>query len=308
VQAKTFPKYLLLLIVSAALSTLTVVFGAAPMRVSRQVFGRLAFWVGHLLVALALMFVPDMSAYALVFLSLTVLVGVYGEVEECGSSIFVSGATALLASMGSVALAASSWFYLAKSNIIIHLSPSIQPQQLMQMIKAQMVPIAERLGSLNSQIQVDADALIQQLPSGIVILMLSALLIALVWERRFYSWFKLPRVVAISELLAFRVPDLTVWVAMLVILGAFVHHGIGWLEIVSVNFLNVFVIIYFFQGLAVVSSVFKVFRVHPLWQGFWYLLIVLQLFLLVSLVGFADYWVEFRQRFSPKPAQTNRSI
>jgi hypothetical protein len=93
-----------------------------------------------------------------------------------------------------------------------------------------------------------------------------------------------------------------------VILGAFLKHGKEPLEIASVNALNVLIVLYFFQGLAVISNVFRSFKVAPFWQAIWYTLFVLQLFLMVSLLGFVDYWLEFRVRLARDTAETNRGF
>jgi hypothetical protein len=294
VQAKSFLKFLLLIALATVLSSLTVVFGSVPMRVCRRTFGRLAFWFGHLLAAGA-MLAAGLDALALAFFATAVLTGVFSEIEEHGGSLFTASATSLLATAGAGALAFGGWLHITKTNFA-------------EMAKTQLAPLTERLAELNPQVQLDVDTILRQLPSGLAIMAMISLVVALVWERRVCSWFKLNRPAPILDLSSFRVPDLTVWLAMIVILGAFLHHGIAWLETASVNALNILVVVYFFQGLAVVARAFRVFRVSPIWQAIWYVVIVLQLFLLVSFVGFADYWLEFRERLTRKPAESNKGI
>lgn len=295
-HSKSIFKYLALIGLAAALSVLTVIFGAAPMRVLWRSYGRVWFWVGHVAVSAA-MFAAGLTGYALVFLALSLLVGVYSEVEEHGSSVFNSGAIAILATLGTGAVAMGAWLYKAKANLLSE-------------VKAHVAPLVEQMAAVNPGMQVSTDTLIRQLPSGVMIVLTMSLAIALVWERRILTWFRLPQggVLLRDRLVGFKVPDLTVWLVMLAILGAFLQHGQAWLETLSVNALYVFVVLYFFQGLAVVAHAFRVFKVSPAWQGIWYVLIVLQLFLLTSFLGFADYWLDFRERLSRKPAETNKGF
>jgi uncharacterized protein YybS (DUF2232 family) len=106
----------------------------------------------------------------------------------------------------------------------------------------------------------------------------------------------------------FRAPDACVWMMIVAILGAFLKHDFSEIKVVSTNLLNVLVVVYFFQGLAIVSYVFEALKVSPLWRGIWYLLILVQLFLMVSLVGFVDFWLEFRERLSRKSTQENKGF
>lgn len=291
-------KYIVLLGLSAALSSLTVVLGAIPMRAIRVSYGRIPFWLGHIAVAtllLALGFKP----YSLLVSVLTVLVGVYSEVEEHGSSVFHSGMIALLAAVGSSAFAVGLNLYWTKANLLGE-------------VRSQIKPLVDKLTEMNPQAQVSLDTIVHQLPSALLITMVVAIGVALIWERRLLSLFHLPNRGAFSltrdRLLEFRVPDLVIWMTMLSLLGAFVQHGNEWVEIVSVNLINVFVVFYFFQGLSIVAYGFQRFKVGTFWQTFWYLMIVIQLFLIVSMLGFADFWLGFRDRLSRKPAETNKSF
>lgn len=295
--SKSSFKFILLMGLAIALSATTVVFGAAPMRIVRRSHGRAAFWLGHMVVVGAFA-ATGLVSYAAVFAALAVLVGVYSEAEDHGSSAFHSAAVAILATIGASALAVGTWLFQTKANFLGE-------------VKAQIVPLVEQMSAVNQGIQLNVDTVIQQLPSGILIVLMGSLAIALMWERRLLRWFQQPQQAGgwtTERLSAFRVPDLTVWLVMVAILGAFLQHGNRWLETVSINAINVFVVIYFFQGLAVVSEAFQAFKVSPFWQGIWYVIIVLQLFLLVSFLGFIDYWLDFRERLSRKPAETNKSF
>lgn len=288
-------KFLLLLALSAVLSW-TIVFGALPMRVTWRSFGRVPYWIGHLAVAAGLA-VGGLASFALAFFALTVLVGIYSDVEDHGSTVFTAGFVGIIAAIGSSALGIGAWLHFTKANLLAEL-------------KAYLVPWVERMESMNPGTNLEVDTILQQLPSVAVMMLMVAIAFALIWERRWLAWFRLPQsgLLLSSRLMGFRVSDLTVWIVMLAILGAGLNHGHKWLEVLSINAINVFLLLYFFQGLAVVTAAFQTFKVSPFWQGIWYVLIVLQLFLLVSFLGFADYWLDFRERMSRKPAETNKSF
>lgn len=290
-------KYILLLGLSALLSSLTIVFGAVPMRMVRRSFGRWPYWLGHAAVVAA-MFALGFSAFSLLVLALVFMTGAYTEVEEHGGAVFASGLGGVLAGLGAGAVALGAKLYVHKA-------------ALLNELRAQIAPLVDRMAQLNPKAQITIDTVLQQLPSGFVITLMIALSFALIWERRLLTWSKLQEQkegVHTVGLRSFQVPGATVWLSMLAILGAFLQHGNHVLEMVSVNLLNILAVLYFFQGLAVVATAFEVFKVGRVWQTLWYIMIVLQLFLLVSLLGFADYWVEFRQRLSRKPTEAKNSF
>jgi hypothetical protein len=77
-------------------------------------------------------------------------------------------------------------------------------------------------------------------------------------------------------------------------------------NLLAINVFNVLVILFFLQGLAVVEQLFQLLRAGRILRWVSYCIVVLQLFLFVSVVGFVDYWLDFRKRFSKfKPAETN---
>ena len=296
-RLKAFLKFCVLIASAVLLSMTTFVFGAMPMRAVRLAFGRLPFWAGFALASASLA-VAGLPAYALLVFSLVVLVGVYTDVEEHGGSVFISGFTGVLTAVGTTALCGGLWLHRAK----IHLLDEVR--SLLTQFEAATV-------NANSTFTINADTFIQQLPSAAVIALLVALGIALIGETKLLSWVGYPKVqspASDQRLSMFRIPDVFVWVAIAAIFGSFVKHGQAQVELVSLNVLNVLVVMFFFQGIAIVSQAFRTFKVSPFWRGLWYVVLVFQLFFLVSLVGFADFWVEFRERLARKPAATNKSF
>lgn len=299
---KSILKYALLVLLANALSVLTFVFGALPMKVIRRVYGRVIYWLGFSIAVSVLGFSGNISS-AVIVGSLAIMVGLYSEIEDHGGEVFTAGFVGLLATVGAIVTGYGAWFYLGKG----HLTNAISEQ---------VSQIVTRMNEMNPNLTVNSDAILQQLPSIAIIGFLLAMAIALIGETKLLMWLgaRGPYLHEVhadlrKRLSAFRVPDALVWVAIAGIFGAFYRHGNALAETVSINALNVLAVLYFFQGMAVIAYAFKVFRVSSFWRSLWYLILVLQLFLVVSLIGFVDFWVEFRERLSPrKPAATNKGF
>ncbi len=304
-------KYISLLAASLLLSMTTVVLGALPMRVMRRLHGRLPYWIGFTLSSAALA-AAGLSAYGLLVFAMAVAVGIYTEIEEHGGSVFTSAAVAILAAMGTTSLGVGAWVYRLNGH-------------LLEEARNQVAPLVERLSAMNAGATVSVESLIQQLPSGVMIGFMIALAIAVIGEARVMSWFSHQKLDEKTEILGdsdrvvvredgetklsdFRVPDSLTWLVILAIFGSFFQHGIEFVEAVSLNILNVLIVVYFFQGLAVVSQVFRVYKISPFWQSLWYIVLVLQLFIVVSFLGLADYWLEFRERLARKTTETNKNF
>ncbi len=293
---KAILKFSFLVGLALALSMTTFVLGALPMRAARLAYGRLAFWMGFgaSSAALAALGLPS---YGLTVFALVVIVGVYTDIEEHGGSIFTSALVAVLTAIGTTALCGGLWLHHAK----VHLVDEVHTQ---------VATMVDHLTAMNVNASINVDSIMQQLPSMIVIGVIIALALSLIGERRALRWLGVSRRYPehAASRSSFRVPDVLIWLTIAAIFGAFFRHGNEAIEIFSINALNVFVVIFFFQGLAIVARAFRAFKVAPFWQGLWYIVLVLQLFLLVSLVGFADFWLEFRERLTRKPATTNKGF
>lgn len=297
---KPFSKYILLILLATVLAVTTFVFGALPMRVLRRGYGRTPFWMG-LMIASLLVGVFVSLSYGLLILALTVAVGVFAEIEDHGGEVFTSGFAATMAAIGLSVLAVGMWIHQTKGH-------------LLEDVRSELVPLVDKIATMNSSAVVSVDSVIQQLPSGLVIGVIIAIAISLIAEARMMAWFGLvvqKRPAGAPESLrlsSFRVPDVFIWLSIVAIFGAFFRHGNELAEAVSINTLNVLVVSYFFQGLAVASRAFRVYKISAFWRSLWYVVLVLQLFLLVSLVGFVDFWLDFRERLARKPAEPNKGF
>ena len=169
--------------------------------------------------------------------------------------------------------------------------------------------LVEHLHSIDPTLEVTEDIIARQLPSAAVILLASSLALALIFEKRLMRWWKIDHLNMFRQRVGtYKVPDFFVWAFITSLIGAFLIKGQPIVETVSLNVLNLLVVVYFFQGLAIAASFFEAQRLSFFWRGFWFVLLVFQLFFLVSLVGLADYWLNFRERFSKKAKQINKFI
>jgi hypothetical protein len=149
------------------------------------------------------------------------------------------------------------------------------------------------------------------LPSVILMLWLGALYVGIVLESRLVApedagkTATVPMRRALREL---RLPDAVVWILIAALLGAFGGWGGPVVEAVSANALNVCFVLFFFQGIAVVSRLFERLRLSAFWQTLFMALVVVYLFLFVSLLGLTDYWFDFRSRLAKRTEEINREI
>ncbi len=280
-------KYFLLLTTSALMTLLTIVLGALPLRLLRVNYSAALYWAGCIAIAGALLASGQILMSA-AFATLTLLIGIYSEAEKQYSDTFVAGSVAVLATSGLVTAAVAIWSDVTKTNLI-------------QAVKQVAEAITARALEMNPQLEVKADVLAWQAPSFVVVVMILALGIALMWERRGRRWFGLKEAVTKPKsLLAFHVPAPLVWVAIASAAAAFIQHDTNWAQVLGLNILNIVVAIYFLQGMAVIGNVFQTFKVSPFWQTLWYIMLFLQLFPIVAFVGFVDFWFEFRERLKKK--------
>jgi hypothetical protein len=158
--------------------------------------------------------------------------------------------------------------------------------------------ITDNVLAMNPGLQLDAGLLVQLIPSAVVILLVVALGVGLIFERRVFSWLNLPRerVASQLKLLEFRIPDFVIWIAMIAFLLTMENFNVKALEILGMNIVNVVTFLYFFQGLAILEVSLRSFKAGALVRAAIYIILVGQLFPVVSAVGLIDYWVDFRKR------------
>ena len=99
---------------------------------------------------------------------------------------------------------------------------------------------------------------------------------------------------AISDFKMFRNPELLVW--LLILAGFALLLPVSLITTPALNILLIITMMYFFQGMAVVSSFISMYSVPAFVRIFLYVMLIIQPYLLafVAGVGLFDLWVDFR--------------
>jgi len=100
---------------------------------------------------------------------------------------------------------------------------------------------------------------------------------------------------SIEHLNQYRTPEFLVWVV--IVLGLTLMLPVQPLKIIGINCLLVLMLVYFFQGIAVVSFFFQKKKTPLALKVFCYSLIAVQLYVLILVIGlgFFDNWINFRK-------------
>ncbi len=278
-------KFLTIFSISVMLSLLTVVFGTPLMRVLRVTYGALAYWLLGAGVML-LFWLIDAPVLSVFVGSIWMTLGIYMELERKGLRWAVSASIGIIA--GSLFFTGASLISLERLGVRSFAAAEAFVKQF----------ITGKVLAMNPDLQLDAGLLIQLIPSAVVTILVVALGIGLIFERRVFSWLNLPRERMASQLklLEFRVPDFMIWVAMGAFLLTMENFNVKALEVLGMNVVNVVTVLYFFQGVAILEVSLRSFKAGALVRAAIYIIMVGQLFPVVSAVGLIDYWVDFRKR------------
>ncbi|UYL10523.1 YybS family protein [Bdellovibrio sp. SKB1291214] len=277
-------KFITVSSLSILLSMMTVVFGAPLLRVLRQAYGPWAFWILGLLVTGAA-WLLNAQPLAMFIGSVWMTLGAYNELEQKGLGWWLSGILSVLLGTGAASISLYGAFKVNGINTYAEVQKLVEQ-------------FTEQVQKMNPAVKLDASVLMQQIPSAIAITLILALGVGLIFERRVFSWLNLPREKIASQLklLEYRVPDVFIWVAMTAFLLTMVSFGGKAIAILAVNIVNVALVLYFFQGLAVLEVFLNSIRAGTVTRVLVYIILVGQLVLILSIVGLIDYWLDFRSR------------
>ena len=284
----SWPRFFLVLASATILTSLFLFLGTPLLRALRNVYGSWKYWIsGVLITAAMLVAFPGAVIYAFLLLSLWVTIGLYQEFEERGHGTFWAACLSVLLGSSLVILGPSIVAHTLKLDLSTLLKESFE--QLLQQLSS---------GRSLKELGISAEGIVGQLPSMLIVVHVMSLAFALMLDRRMAQLFGLryEKIASEMKLLDFKVPDFFIWLTMFSFLFSFVKVGPGWTSVVSLNVFNVMMGIYFFQGLAVLEVGFLAFRIGSFVRLLIYVLVVGQLFFLLSLVGVIDYWVDFRRR------------
>lgn len=276
--------YVLLAVVTFILTIFTVVIGAPFFRLIRNQYGRQAYWFLGLFFCIVLGLV-NAYPYAILFSLLWITIGAYHELEVLGYS------------WKKAALAAVVVGILLGLMFPVLLFDKLNVFTLKQFEDFFNQAFAS-LRALNPSLKIEKDIIINSLPAIIIDLQLIMLATSVMFERRVHQLFKIPRVrpAAQVNLLEFRLPDYFIWIAMIGFLLSFQDFGSPGLSIFGINIVNIGIVLYFLQGLAVVEVFLIAIRAGSIFRAVLYFFVVGNLFILVSLIGFMDFWLDFRRR------------
>ncbi|WP_413585875.1 DUF2232 domain-containing protein [Bdellovibrio sp. HCB274] len=277
-------KFITVSSLSILLSMMTVVFGAPLLRVLRQAYGPWAFWILGLLVTGAA-WLLNAQPLAMFIGSVWMTLGVYNELEQRGLGWWKSGILSVLLGTGAASISLYGAFKVNGINTYAEVQKLVEQ-------------FTEQIQKMNPAVKLDASVLMQQVPSAIAITLILALGVGLIFERRVFSWLNLPREKIASQLnlLEYRLPDFFIWVAMTAFLLTMVSFGGKAIAILAVNIVNVALVLYFFQGLAVLEVCLNSMRAGTFTRVLVYIILVGQLVLVLSVIGLIDYWLDFRSR------------
>jgi len=294
-KAKTPQKFITISSFSILLSMLTAVLGAPFLRVLRKAYGPWAYWLTGLVVT-GVSWLLNAQPLAVFIGSVWMTLGAYSELEEKGIGWWYSGLVSVLLGMVSTGVSVLGAFRINGINTYAEV------QKLAEQL-------AQQVQQMNPAVKLDAQTLINQAPSAIAIMLIVALGLGLIFERRVFSWLNLPheKIASQLKLLEYRIPDYVVWVAMTAFLLTMVSFGGKAIAILAVNIVNVIIVLYFFQGLAVLEVLLKSMKAGVFIRVLSYIILVGQLLLLLSIIGWIDYWVDFRGRIRrmKKTAENN---
>ncbi|WP_413292088.1 DUF2232 domain-containing protein [Bdellovibrio sp. HCB185ZH] len=277
-------KFITISSLSILLSMMTVILHAPLLRVLRQAFGPWAFWILGLAVTGAA-WLLNAQPLAMFIGSVWMTLGVYNELEQRGLGWWLSGILSVLLGTGAASISLYGAFKVNGINTYAEVQKLVEQ-------------FIEQVQTMNPAVKLDASVLMQQVPSAIAITLILALGVGLIFERRVFSWLNLPREKIASQLKLseYRLPDFFIWVAMTAFLLTMVSFGGKAIAILAVNIVNVALVLYFFQGLAVLEVFLNSIKAGTVTRVLVYIILVGQLVLILSIVGLIDYWLDFRSR------------
>lgn len=265
-------------------SALPFILVAPIIRVAYKNHSRLAFWAafaGAITMLLLIGWVP----IAISLMSITLMIGLFSEIFEKYKRLFVAGFIALIVSSVATILATQQWLISRGTTLVARLHEQIQM-------------VLKQANQMNSLAKMDPEFLIGQAPSVLISLLILSLALALMFESSVTKLMKFPmEKVENLNLLSFKIPDGFIWLAMISFLFSFIDLGSKPLSITATNIVNVMVVLYFLQGLAVIETFFVALRFGFFIRFMTYVVFLIQLFFLVAAIGLIDFWVEFRKRF-----------
>lgn len=282
---------LLLAIISAIASVLFSFLGAPFLRALFVSTKSVIFWTTAVLL-IGVMFVVGKSDYkiletAIYVGSIWMTLGTYSELEKRGQGWLNSGL---------ISLSAGLFFALAGYFLILKKLTNVD-------LLAEIVqPLTAAINIANPGNEQTPELIISVLPGLFVATLLGSLVLSFVYEDKVVKMFGIQREKVASGIrwLEFRLPSGAIWITLSAFLYLELSMRPSTLYVIGINILIVLTAAFFFQGIAIVSSMLRAYQAGPLFRTVTYVLIILQLAPLVVFAGFVDYWVDIRRRVRKK--------
>ena len=271
---------------AVAFSATTVVFGGGPLLALARGGAKLAFLLLGPAVGIALFVlgVPDRAA---IWVATWFMVAIYDSLVSRNLSIWSAGLTATAITTGALVTVFG----------LVCVKQGLNPIAVLSIEIDHFIALISKQGA---QVPFERDAVLRVWPSALVLTTAVTLWLAVLAEKGMRRMAGLPRQGHVETARGFKVPDFLVWPSILFLAGSFLAKKYPLVEVVCQNGLNVVALLYFFQGMAIVAMGMDRLRAGPFFRMFSYVLLVGYLALGVSALGFADFWLNLRSRFSKK--------
>jgi hypothetical protein len=284
-QQASNKKYFLLAAVSAAMSILFSVMSAPFIRVLAATKSKI-FWVVGVVFVTSLFFLK-MNLVAIYVGAIWMTLGLYSELEKKGITWKKSGALSVLAGVlfGVVSfLSITKW--------------SVDHELFKEVVDPLMVSLKQFLPDEKFEIK----TVMMFMPGLLASALISSLAVSLVFEAQIFQAFQIKRERLASGLkwLEFRLPDSFIWVSLFSFLFSAVETPFQFLQLIAINLAVVSVVSFFFQGISVFEFATRIFKVGRITKLLLYLLIITWALPVITVLGFADYWVDFRRHMRKK--------
>lgn len=301
-KQKTAKKLSLLIAFSLLASLVTMFFGGPFLRVLRKSYGPGVYWV-FFGVILTVSLVA--KTYLLLFLigSLWLAVGISVELENL--KLPFNWNVMMSSLIGSLLTVLGYGYVLNQEGI-----------NSFERLKTYFSESLQKVMRSGAENPLDVEALMYQIPSIVMLLFIVSIVVSFLFERRVYFWLKLPKQIISYKIsfLDYRVQETTVWLALISLLLSildFKSYNLDNLQsaqIIGTNLVNIFVVVFFFQGFAVLEVFLKKTNASVFFRALTYFIFIGQLFLVLSFIGFIDFWIDFRTRMNKASWLKNESI
>lgn len=258
------------------LSYAFVFLAALPIRYLRLTFGRKIFLLSTTACASGLL-VMGLWQWAIVYLSISSLIGFYRELEESRASVFASALTAISLTTLLSGMALFTYTTLSGTGV-------------KSLLLEKATPILEQMQKVPRFQDASLQNFLWYLPSGLIITLMLILFVSLTLGR-------LPRQAKQKQnLVYFRLPDWAIWLFIGSLGATFIPTQGSVLALSAMNVLVITLAAYFFQGFAVCTFFLDRFNIRGLWRLLAYFLIFFQMFIFISGLGILDFWFDFRSQ------------